>query len=87
MNFKRASIVLVVASLSATALAQEWLQWGQNPQHSGFIPLLGQTPNRKLTSIVYDPFVAREQAENSGELLAHYQAPLTSGHDVFMEFI
>src|SRR5215472_12824826 len=29
----------------------------------------------------------KEQAENGGELLAHYQAPLTHGQDVFMEFI
>ena len=41
----------------------------------------------KLASQVYDPYVAQEQAENSGELLAHYQAPLTNGEDVFMEFI
>jgi len=37
--------------------------------------------------MTYDPFVAQEQAENNGELLAHYQAPLTDGQDVFMEFI
>src|SRR5260370_30120330 len=37
--------------------------------------------------MTYDPFVSKEQAENNGELLAHYQAPLTDGQDVFMEFI
>jgi hypothetical protein len=37
--------------------------------------------------MTYDPFVPKEQAENNGELLAHYQAPLTNGQDVFMEFI
>jgi hypothetical protein len=67
--------------------AQGWPQWGQNPQHSGSIDIGGQSPNRKLASMVYDPFVAQEQAENNGELLAHYQAPLTDGQDVFMEFI
>lgn len=64
-----------------------WPQLGQNPQHSGSTAALGQSPNQKLASVTYDPFVAHEQAENSGELLAHYQAPLTNGHDVFMEFI
>ena len=87
LNSKSVSIVLAVVSLSATTLAQEWPQWGQNPQHSGFIPTVGQSPNRKLASQTYDPFVAQEQMENFGELLAHYQAPLTDGQDVFMEFI
>jgi len=58
----------------AILLAEGWPQWGQNP-------------NQKLANLVYDPFVAQEQAENGGELLAHYQAPLTDGQDVFMEFI
>jgi len=47
---------------------------------------LGQSPNRQLAKLTYDPFVAEEQAENFGELLTHYQAPLTNGQDVFMEF-
>src|SRR5262249_54040823 len=84
---KSASIALGLISLSATALGQGWPQWGQNPQHSGFISVLGQSPNRKLANLIYDPFVAQEQAENFGEPLAHYQAPLTDGQDVFMEFI
>jgi len=80
-------IAFGLISFSATAFAQDWPQWGQNPQHSGSISVLGQIPNQKLASQVYDPFVAQEQAENSGELLAHYQAPLTTGQDVLMEFI
>jgi len=48
--------------------------------------VLGQSPNRQLAKLTYDPFVAEEQAENFGELLTHYQAPLTNGQDVFMEF-
>ena len=51
--------------------------------HLGF----GQSPSQKLAGLTYDPFVAQEQAESFGELLAHYQAPLTDGQDVFMEFI
>src|SRR5258708_912713 len=75
------------ATSSVTALAQGWPQWGQNPQHSGSIAVTGQSPSNKLANLTYDPFVAKEQAENFGELLAHYQAPLTDGQDVFMEFI
>src|SRR5438309_10644921 len=52
--------------------------------HSG----VGTEPQPQVgASQVYDPFVAQEQAENFGELLAHHQAPLTNGQDVFMEFI
>jgi hypothetical protein len=82
-----APVVLSIVALTAIALAEGWPQWGQNPQHSGFIPILGQSPNQKLANLTYDPFVAQEQAENSGELLAHYQAPLINDQDVFMEFI
>src|SRR5215467_15699625 len=84
---KSALIVLGLVALSSAIFGQGWPQWGQNPQHSGSIPVLGQLPTQKLANLTYDPFVAQEQAENSGELLAHYQAPLTNGQDVFMEFI
>lgn len=80
-------IAFGLAALSAAAFAQGWPQWGQNPQHSGAIPVAGQSPSGVLAHMVYDPFVAQEQAENGGELLAHYQVPLTNGQDVFMEFI
>ena len=43
-----AKIALGLVSLSVTAFAQDWPQWGQNPQHSGSIPVLGQSPNQKL---------------------------------------
>jgi len=36
--------------------------------------------------VIYDPFVPQAQAEDGGELLAHYQTPLVQGDDVFMEF-
>jgi hypothetical protein len=86
---KRLNYVLGIMPLvfSPAAFSQGWPQWGQNPQHSGSIATVGQNPSQKLANMVYDPFVAKEQAENSGELLAHYQAPLTDGQDVFMEFI
>jgi hypothetical protein len=89
MRLQRRGLLITAGFLSAGSVlfAQGWPQWGQNPQHSGSITTAGQNPNRKLASMTYDPFVAQEQAENSGELLAHYQAPLTDGQDVFMEFI
>src|SRR5262245_54769937 len=82
-----ALIGVTVVSFGAIAFTQGWPQWGQNPQHSGATSATGQNPAEILASAVYDPFVAQEQAENNGELLAHYQAPLTDGEDVFMEFI
>lgn len=89
MCVNRRGLLIAAGFLCAgvALFADGWPQWGQNPQHSGSIAVLGQNPNRKLASMVYDPFVAQEQGENGGELLAHYQAPLTDGQDVFMEFI
>ena len=83
---KGLSFSIVLTLVSAHASGQGWSEWGQNPQHSGSIAVLGQSPNRQLAKLTYDPFVAEEQAENFGELLTHYQAPLTNGQDVFMEF-
>ena len=80
-------IGLLLLALQASVFGQGWPEWGQNPQHSGSIAVIGQSPSQKLGNITYDPFVAQEQAENFGELLAHYQAPLTDGQDVFTEFI
>lgn len=62
-----------------------WPQWGQNPQHSGSEATVGQSLNTQLADIVYDPFVSQEQAESGGDLVAHYQAPIVAGDDVFME--
>ena len=88
MRFQRFVLIgLGFLAVSAMVFADGWPQWGQNPQHTGFVNVVGQAANNKLASLTYDPFVAQGQAENFGELLAHYQAPLTDGQDVFMEFI
>ena len=71
-------VAAAVTSISALIHAQGWPQWGQNPEHSGSVATAGQSPNEALARAVYDPFVAREQAENGGAL-ARYQAPLTDG--------
>lgn len=66
-----------------------WAQWGANPQHTGDVSVTAQQLTGKLADIQYDPFVARESAETRGildsqDLLAHYQAPLTDGSDVYV---
>jgi hypothetical protein len=79
---------LTLCSLSlglAGAFADGWPQWMQNPQHTGFLNVVGQNLNRILANIVYDPLVPDEQAKNGGDLLAHYQVPLVEGNDVYME--
>src|ERR1700693_5842294 len=62
-----------------------WAQWGSTAQHSGAVSVAAQALNTKLADIIYDPFVAQEQAEFSGDLVAHYQATLTDGRDFYME--
>jgi hypothetical protein len=66
-----------------------WAQWGANAEHSGMVPVAGQNLNNQLADIVYDPFTQQEQTENApveggAALLAHYQAPLIDGSDVYM---
>ncbi len=77
-----------------TTLAQSsnpsWLQWAQNPQHTGFLDVKGQDLNQNLANIVYDPLVPEElaatlKAFGEADLLVHYQVPLVDGNDVFME--
>jgi len=62
-----------------------WAQWGANPAHNGSVTVAAQALNHKLADIVYDPFVAQEQAEQRGSLVAHYQATLVDGNDFYME--
>lgn len=63
-----------------------WPQWGQNPQHTGFLPVVGQALQAKLSDQVFDPFVSQEIAESGGPLLMHYQVPLVNGNSVYMMF-
>jgi hypothetical protein len=62
-----------------------WPQWAQNSQHTGFVNVAGQSLNRILADVIYDPLVPDEMAALGGDLLAHYQTPLVDGDDVFME--
>ena len=76
------------ATLAPAAAAGpiNWPQWGQNPQHQGFVDVAGQSLNNILADLTYDPNVPAEQAASGGDLLAHYQAPLLHQGDMFMEF-
>jgi len=62
-----------------------WSQWAQNSEHTGNIALYGQSPNRILANVVYDP-LAGDERQAEGELLSHYQVPMVNGNDVFMSF-
>jgi hypothetical protein len=64
----------------------DWPQWARTSLHTSSTSAVGQSPQTQLANITYDPFVAQEQAESGGELLAHYQVPLVDNGVVFMEF-
>jgi hypothetical protein len=84
-----ASALLGLVFSAGTAQASPttgWPQWGQNAQHQGNVSVAGQPMNRTLATVQTDPNVPDEQAASGGDLLAHYQAPLLHGEDVFMEF-
>ena len=73
------------------AAAQDWPQWALNAQHNTQVSVVGDSPNQNLVNLVYDPLVPQEMQaafDNFGErdLLAHFQAPLVNGNDVYMMF-
>jgi outer membrane protein assembly factor BamB len=61
-----------------------WHQWGNNASHDGASCVSGQPLRAVLSSTVYDPFLAQEVADASGDLLVHYQSPLIDGDDLYM---
>src|SRR5258708_15307997 len=80
-------VILGTGVLCNTALAQSnWPQWGQNPQHQGFVDVVGQSITSRLANIVYDQFVPQEQQDQGGSLLAHYQATILHENDAYMMF-
>ncbi len=80
-------VILGTGVLCSQAFAQtNWPQWGQNPQHQGFVTTVGQDATSILADIIYDPFTAAEERDAGGTLLVHYQVPLIHQNDVFMEF-
>jgi outer membrane protein assembly factor BamB len=87
-RFLWVSAFVALAALTLAAQSLSWTQWSKDPQHTGQINVTGQSLNRVLADVVYDPFVAQEMApgQGDGDLLVHYQTPLVDGDDVFMEF-
>jgi len=85
------SVLMLTFAVLTTAFAQDWPQWGRDPQHSSQINTVGQNPNRNLADVIYDPTVPDElaaaaQVFGDSDLLVHYQVPLIDGNDVYMEF-
>ena len=56
---------ITLLTFHAALFAEGWPQWGQDPQHSGSIAVVGQNPSQKLTSMIYDPFVARSRRKTA----------------------
>lgn len=76
--------LLLCLATAGLASPQDWPQWGQNPQHTGTVGVTGQSARRILVDQVVDPFVPDQIVQNSGDVLAHYQAPLVEGRNVYM---
>ena len=75
---------LLVIVLSASSVHAEWLQWGRTAQHQGQSPAAGQKLERILAQTTVDPFTREATANFQGSLLAHYQAPLVDGNDLYL---
>ena len=86
-----AVLILAACAFLAFAAPQSsaqaaWPQWGQNPQHTGFLSAPSQSLQAKLSDQIFDPFTSQEIAESDGALLMHYQVPLVNGNNVYMMF-
>jgi hypothetical protein len=94
------AIVSIVAACSSSAPAPrpqlsctaptDWTQAGRTADHTGTTCASGRPFTASGSPVVVDPFLSQESAEASqvyGEavLLAHFQAPLTAGDDVYVE--
>jgi hypothetical protein len=78
---------LLSGTILPAAPAADWSQWGQNAQHNGASPVLGQPLSAILADIEYDPFVEQMKAESGGTLLAHYAVALVDADGaVYMVF-
>src|SRR6185437_12819772 len=84
-------VISIQTLLVTTALAQDWAQWGRDPQHTSQINVAGQNLNRNLADVIYDSTVpgeisAANQLFGEADLLVPYQGPLIDGNDVYREF-
>jgi hypothetical protein len=67
-----------------------WTQLGQNAAHTGSACAPAQGYTTVLATITFDPFVEQEvldtkAQEGEAALTVHYQAPLVTGDDVYVE--
>jgi hypothetical protein len=88
---RRLSLSLAFLVCCIPLAAQEWPQWGLNPQHTGEFDQVGQNLNRNIVNLIYDPLVPAEMQaalDNFGaaDLLVHYQAPLVDGNNAYTMF-
>src|SRR6185503_12780464 len=91
---KRCAVIFTITAIAVVcgvmtivgAPPAGWTQWGADPQHTGQVNWRGDSLNRIIQTIVYDPFVADQMAATGGNLLVHYQVPIVDGNDVYMEF-
>jgi hypothetical protein len=79
-------LVMLLLFLALPVAADGWMQLGRDAGHGGTVPVVAQPLAHVYADIVYDPFVPVELSLTGGVLLAHYQAALIDGDDVFMEF-
>jgi hypothetical protein len=89
MKQARFSVLILTLVWPAILAAQDWPQWALDAQHSGQATVVAQSLNRNIVNVVYDNLVAEEMEAGEdlvGEeaLLAHFQAPLVDGNDVYM---
>ncbi|MEA2164628.1 MAG: hypothetical protein QOK37_2755 [Thermoanaerobaculia bacterium] len=80
----RRLLPILLLTLVVTQANAQWPQIGANPGHTGSVKVSAQPLLHLFSDIVYEPFIAQEQAAGSGA--PHYQVPLVDGDDVFMEF-
>ena len=76
----KGALLLVACSLQA----QNWPQLGQNAAHTGQAAVAGQKLQKILASFQYDALADAIRADEGGDLLVHYMAPMADGNDVFM---
>jgi len=86
---KRLALVAALASAACSSSATSnpctgWAQWSQGGSHSGDVCVAGQQPGHVLASIQVDPFANTETVFANGDILVHYQVPLTVDDDVYM---
>jgi hypothetical protein len=77
-------IVFFLFIAAATLHAQDWPQWGRTPQHDGVASVTAQRVDRIEASIVIDPFVEIEKAQDDDEPFVHYPVPLIDGDDLYL---